>query len=195
MHSPSGCQPYDGSANKGAQVALAVTMTHKDVACVMLATRDVLEGMVFNTEALRWLCDSCTDTDLVSRDFATKEKLDIDTTVRIRIGTAGGASFLTDGVATVKLPIIDTKGNKHTTASQLCSKSNFDRSTEATSTTWTRPSLCTSPCPCLQVLAIRRALSSVRVALCYHPPPPPPLHLLCQVHLSHAHGSRLLQLM
>ena len=34
--------------------------------------------------------------------------------MRIRIGTAGGASFLTDGVATVKLPIIDVKGDKHT---------------------------------------------------------------------------------
>ena len=54
------------------------------------------------------------DTDLVSRDFAAKETLDIDTPVRIRIGTAGGASFLTDGVATVKLPIIDVKGDKHT---------------------------------------------------------------------------------
>ena len=102
-------------AKKEHRWRLPVTMTHKDVARVMLATRDVLEGMMFNTdtENLRWLCDSCTDTDLVSRDFATREKLDIDTTVRIRIGTAGGASFLTDSVATVKLPIIDIKGSKH----------------------------------------------------------------------------------
>ena len=49
----------------------------------------------------------------VSRLSPRREKLDIDTTVRIRIGTAGGASFLTDGVATVKLPIIDVKGHKH----------------------------------------------------------------------------------
>ena len=102
-------------AKKEHRWRLPVTMTHKDVARVMLATRDVLEGMMFNTdtENLRWLCDSCTDTDLVSRDFATREKLDIDTTVRIRIGTAGGVSFLTDGVATVKLPIVDIKGSKH----------------------------------------------------------------------------------
>ena len=92
---------------------LPVTITHKDAARVMLATQGMLEGMVFNTETLRWLCDLCTDTDLVSRDFATREKLDIDTTVRIRISMAGGSSFLTDSVATVKLPIIDIKDNKH----------------------------------------------------------------------------------
>ena len=102
-------------ADKDHRWRLPVTMTHKDVARVMLATQDVLEGMALNTdtETLRWLCDSCTDTDLVSHDFATREKLDIDTTVRIRIGTAGGASFLTNGMATVKLPIIDIKGSKH----------------------------------------------------------------------------------
>ena len=94
-------------------MALAGDHDPEDVACIMLATWDMLEGMVFNTEALHWLCDLCTDTDFVSRDFATKEKLDINITVRIRIGTARGASFLTDGVAMVKLPIINIKGSKH----------------------------------------------------------------------------------
>ena len=92
-----------------------MTITHRDVARVMLATRDVLKGMALHSqEALRWLCDSCIDTDLVSREYAKRAGLDIDTTVRIRIGTAGGASFLTDGVATVKLPIIDVKGDNYT---------------------------------------------------------------------------------
>ena len=42
----------------------------------------------------------CTDTDLVSRRYAKKAGLDIDTTAHIRIGTASGVSFLTDGVTT-----------------------------------------------------------------------------------------------
>ena len=41
-------------ANKEYRWRLPVTITHKDVACVKLATRDVLEGMAFNNkEALR----------------------------------------------------------------------------------------------------------------------------------------------
>ena len=70
-------------AKKEHRWRLLVTMTHKDVAHIMLATWDVLKGMMFNTdtENLRWLCDLCTDTALVSQDYAMREKLDIDTTV------------------------------------------------------------------------------------------------------------------
>ena len=71
----------------------------------MLATSGMVERTAFlSKEGLeRWLIDSCTDTVLVSRAYAKRHNLKIDTAIRLRIGTAGGATFMTDDVVEFEL--------------------------------------------------------------------------------------------
>ena len=84
---------------------LPVTVTCAHLARVMLATNDMVERLAFlNKEELeRWLMDSCTDTVHVSRAYAKRHGLKIDTATRLRIGSAGGATFVTDGVVDFEL--------------------------------------------------------------------------------------------
>ena len=79
---------------------LPVTVTCAHLARVMLATNDMVERLAFlsKEELERWLMDLCTDTVLMSQAYAKRYGLKIDTATRLRIGTAGGAAFVTDGV-------------------------------------------------------------------------------------------------
>ena len=94
------------------QWRLTKECSHTDVARVLCAARDVVEHTAFlsKEELERWLMDSCTDTILVSRVYAQRHGLKIDTTVRLRIGTAAGASFMTDGTVDFKLPAKTVSG-------------------------------------------------------------------------------------
>ena len=81
------------------------TVTYAHLARVMLATDDMVKHLAFlsKDELERWLMDSCTDTVLISRTYAKRHGLKIDTATRLRIGTAGGATFVTDGVVDFEL--------------------------------------------------------------------------------------------
>ena len=56
-HLPRRLPAIRREAKKEHRWRLPVTMTHKDVARVMLATRDVLEGMALNSEG--GTCGGC----------------------------------------------------------------------------------------------------------------------------------------
>jgi hypothetical protein len=87
-----------------------------DVARVLLAATDVIDGSAFLDEAEleRWLMDSCTDTNLGSRCYARRHKLRINKDVRITIGTAGGSTFRTDGEVWVRVLAMTLSGKART---------------------------------------------------------------------------------
>jgi hypothetical protein len=87
-----------------------------DVARVLLAATDVIDGSAFLDEAEleRWLMDSCTDTNLVSRGYARRHKLQINKNIRITIGTAGGSTFRTDGEVWVRVLAMTLSGKAQT---------------------------------------------------------------------------------
>ena len=75
--------------------SLPLTITHRDVARVMLATPDVLDGMALNSEeALLWLCNSCAGTDLVSREYCMLRRQASTSTLRCASGSTLPAAHL-----------------------------------------------------------------------------------------------------
>ena len=62
----------------------------------------------------QWLCDLCSDTHLMSQAYVKHHSLHIDCTQRITIGTAGGASFVTDSVVEVPVRMRDVHSKEHT---------------------------------------------------------------------------------
>ena len=61
-----------------------------------------------------WLCDSCSDTHLVSQAYVKCHDLHINCTQCITIGTAGRASFVTDGIVEVLVQMHDVHSKEHT---------------------------------------------------------------------------------
>ena len=91
---------------------LSTRQTHQGLARVMCAVKDVLAGMCHlgskqDKPRIRWLLDSCSDTNLISREAVTSLGLwdKVDKSRRISMGTAGPDGFRTEGAVLVPLPI------------------------------------------------------------------------------------------
>ena len=91
--------------------------SNMDLARVMLAVRDTIERYVFlspSKDAFIFLCDSCTDTDLISIDYVKAKGLEqqINKAVRINMGTASnGSAFKTIGTieCTIEIECVNKK--------------------------------------------------------------------------------------